>query len=64
MNKAHLEEIFGTFGPLKSVELAWDKNVDLPRGFGYVEFEKHEDAEKARVSMDGVCYFVMFCDAL
>lgn len=34
--------------------MAWDRKVDLPRGFAYVEFEKHDDAEKARISMDGV----------
>ena len=36
------------------MEIAWDKKVNLPRGFAYVEFEKHDEAEKARISMDGV----------
>ena len=28
--------------------------MNLPRGFAYVEFEEHDDAEKARLHMDGV----------
>ena len=27
--------------------------VNLPRGFAYVEFKEREDAEKARIHMDG-----------
>ncbi|RZR82990.1 hypothetical protein BHM03_00009532, partial [Ensete ventricosum] len=29
--------------------------VNLPRGYGYVEFKKRGDAEKALLYMDGVC---------
>jgi RNA recognition motif-containing protein len=29
------------------VELAVDKNVNLPRGFAHVEFKNHEDAQRA-----------------
>lgn len=31
--------------------------VNLPRGYGYVEFRKHSDADKARLHMDGVSLF-------
>lgn len=54
VNKEHLEEIFGTFGTVKNVEVGWDRRVNLPRGFAYVEYETHEPAEKARQYMDGV----------
>ena len=53
VNEDHIKEIFGTFGPVKSVELAIDRVVNLPRGFAYVEFEERADAERARMSMDG-----------
>jgi hypothetical protein len=43
----HIKEIFSCYGSLKSVELAMDKAVNLPRGFAHVEFENHEDAERA-----------------
>lgn len=38
----HLNEIFSTYGKLKSVELAMDKAVNLPRGFAHVEYDAHE----------------------
>ncbi len=53
VNEDHIKEIFGTFGTVKSVELAIDRVVNLPRGFAYVEFEERADAEKARMAMDG-----------
>lgn len=53
MNEDHIKEIFSTFGLVKSVELAIDRVVNLPRGFAYVEYEERADAEKARMSMDG-----------
>ena len=53
MTEAHLKEIFTNYGPVKSVELALDKMVMLPRGFAYVEFENKEDAATARAHMDG-----------
>ena len=53
VNDAHIKEIFGTFGALKSVELAIDRVVNLPRGFAYVEFENRADAEKAKAHMHG-----------
>lgn len=29
--------------------------VNLPRGYGYIEFKKKADAEKALLYMNGVC---------
>ena len=52
VTEAHLREIFGTFGPLKLVDLVLDKTVNLSRGYAYVEYETVEDAEKAQVHMD------------
>ncbi|WOL01260.1 serine/arginine-rich splicing factor SR45-like isoform X2 [Canna indica] len=53
INEAHLKEIFGNFGEVVNVELAMDRLVNLPRGYGYVEFKKKVDAEKALLYMDG-----------
>lgn len=49
-----MEEIFTLFGVLKACELPMDRvHAHLPRGYGYVEYEKAEDAEKALKHMDG-----------
>ncbi|KAK9461809.1 uncharacterized protein V1516DRAFT_711260 [Lipomyces oligophaga] len=40
------EELFTKFGPVTSVLLAKDEE-GKPRGFGFVNFEKHADAERA-----------------
>lgn len=48
-----MREVFGSFGPLKSVELAIDRAVNLPRGFAYVDFEAREDAVRAQAHMHG-----------
>lgn len=53
VTEAHVREIFANFGTLKSVELALDKVVMLPRGFAYVEYETKEDAAQAKLHMDG-----------
>ena len=53
VSEEHIKEIFGHYGALKSVDLAMDKTVNLPKGFAHVEFEKHEEAEKAIEFMNG-----------
>ena len=47
VTEEHLNEIFSTYGKLKNVELAIDKQVNLPRGFAHVEYDAHGDAQKA-----------------
>ena len=32
--------------------------VNIPRGYGYVEFKTRVDAEKAQLFMDGVGFFL------
>ncbi|XP_038606416.1 polyadenylate-binding protein 1-like [Tachyglossus aculeatus] len=48
----HLKEIFGQFGKTLSVKVMVDE-VGRSRGFGFVNFEKHEEAQKAVTSMNG-----------
>jgi RNA-binding protein with serine-rich domain 1 len=49
----HLKEIFGNFGKVMAVHLAIDKEVALPKGYGYVDYEHKEEADAALVSMNG-----------
>ncbi|TQD89906.1 hypothetical protein C1H46_024537 [Malus baccata] len=53
VHEGHLREIFCNFGEVVNVELAMDRTVNLPKGFGYVEFKIRADAEKAQLYMDG-----------
>ncbi|RDY10986.1 Serine/arginine-rich splicing factor SR45, partial [Mucuna pruriens] len=53
VNEGHLKEIFSNFGEVVSVELAMDRTVNLPKGYGYVQFKTRGDAEKALLYMDG-----------
>jgi len=50
---AHLKEIFSTFGAVTRATVVLDQAVKIPRGFGYVEFERPADAEKARLHLHG-----------
>uniref|UniRef100_A0A452XK68 RRM domain-containing protein n=2 Tax=Aegilops tauschii subsp. strangulata TaxID=200361 RepID=A0A452XK68_AEGTS len=54
VTEGHLREIFENYGEVVNVELSMDKAVNLPRGYGYVEFKMRADAEKALLYMDGV----------
>jgi RNA recognition motif-containing protein len=53
VHQGHVQEIFSSFGTLKSVELATDKNLKLSRGFAHVEYESLEGAQAAIAHMDG-----------
>ncbi|MFH4980376.1 hypothetical protein AB6A40_007085 [Gnathostoma spinigerum] len=54
VTKEHLSEIFSVYGTLKSCEMPMDRqHTHLGRGYGYVEFEQPEDADKALKHMDG-----------
>uniref|UniRef100_A0A2K6FUJ2 Polyadenylate-binding protein n=1 Tax=Propithecus coquereli TaxID=379532 RepID=A0A2K6FUJ2_PROCO len=47
-----LQELFSQFGKMLSVKVMRD-NSGHSRGFGFVNFEKHEEAQKAVVHMNG-----------
>ncbi|XP_008065105.1 polyadenylate-binding protein 1-like [Carlito syrichta] len=47
-----LEDLFSQFGKILSVKVMRD-NSSHSRGFGFVNFEKHEEAQKAVVQMNG-----------
>ncbi|KAM9218882.1 polyadenylate-binding protein 1-like isoform 2-T2 [Leptosomus discolor] len=52
MDDDRLREIFSKFGKTLSVKVMMD-NTGHSKGFGFVNFEKHEEAQKAVADMNG-----------
>lgn len=52
MDDERLKDLFGKFGPALSVKVMTDEN-GKSKGFGFVSFERHEDAQKAVDEMNG-----------
>ncbi|KAE8599382.1 hypothetical protein XENTR_v10017166 [Xenopus tropicalis] len=52
MDDERLKEMFGKYGPALSVKVMTDDN-GKSKGFGFVSFERHEDAQKAVDDMNG-----------
>uniref|UniRef100_H3A5M3 Polyadenylate-binding protein n=1 Tax=Latimeria chalumnae TaxID=7897 RepID=H3A5M3_LATCH len=52
MDDERLKEIFGKYGPALSVKVMTDDS-GKSKGFGFVSFERHEDAQKAVDEMNG-----------
>jgi RNA recognition motif-containing protein len=53
VNEVLLESIFSQFGKVKETKIVYDKITWESRGFGFVEFEKKEDAIKAIAELNG-----------
>ncbi|GAB9465485.1 RNA recognition motif domain containing protein [Globisporangium polare] len=51
VNADHLSEIFGKFGAVVSVNLVRERVSKVPKGFAFVVFKTHSDAEKAQDHM-------------
>jgi RNA recognition motif-containing protein len=51
--EAELRRAFEPIGPLRSVAIITDRETGRPRGFGFVEFERADDAQRAITSLDG-----------
>ena len=49
----HLREIFGNFGEVKTVELAIDTEVQLPKGYAFVEYGEKKEVDAAIKHMSG-----------
>uniref|UniRef100_A0A2K5SED9 Polyadenylate-binding protein n=1 Tax=Cebus imitator TaxID=2715852 RepID=A0A2K5SED9_CEBIM len=52
MDDEHLKDLFGKFGPALSVKVMKDES-GKSKGFGFVSFERREDAQKAVDEMNG-----------
>lgn len=48
-----LEALFATYGKVISAHVATDRDTNQSRGFGFVEMENEEDAQKAIEALDG-----------
>ncbi|SAL95136.1 hypothetical protein [Absidia glauca] len=55
ITEEELKELFGAYGPIASVLIQRD-DQGASRGFGFVNFERHEDAEKAVSQMHDTEY--------
>jgi RNA recognition motif-containing protein len=51
-----LRELFGQFGAISSVRIITDKFTGQSKGFGFVEMENVEDAQKAIEGVNGAEY--------
>ena len=49
----HLNEIFGTFGPIKEAGLDMDERKRVPKGSAFVEYDSRDAATEAIAAMDG-----------
>uniref|UniRef100_A0A2R9BNC4 Polyadenylate-binding protein n=1 Tax=Pan paniscus TaxID=9597 RepID=A0A2R9BNC4_PANPA len=52
MDDEHFKDLFGKFGPAVSVKVMTDEG-GKSEGFGFVSFERHEDAQKAVDEING-----------
>ena len=52
VNETELREVFEKFGPIKDVRIVRQPVTKESRGFGFVTFEKVEDAGEALGAMD------------
>ena len=48
-----LNELFAAFGEVTSAKVIRDKFTDRSRGFGFVEMENDEEADKAIAELNG-----------
>lgn len=53
MNEAVLESMFAVYGEIISTKIIYDRADWSSKGFGFIEFEKKEDALKAIAAMNG-----------
>ena len=53
VNEAHLKEIFSNYGEVKEVYIPINDETQLKKNYAFIEFVKKENAEKARLYMDG-----------
>jgi RNA recognition motif-containing protein len=52
MNQQQLTDVFAPYGQIVSANIVFDKFSGRSKGFGFVEFEKDEDASKALAELN------------
>ena len=53
VNEVMLESLFAVHGEILSTKIIYDRADWTSKGFGFIEFEKQEDALKAIEAMNG-----------
>ena len=53
MEESDLESAFASHGTVKSARIITDRDTGRSRGFGFVEMDNAEEAQKCVESMDG-----------
>jgi RNA recognition motif-containing protein len=53
VSEDELRDLFAAQGEVVSAKVITDRETGRPRGFGFVEMEQAEDAQKAIQSLDG-----------
>ena len=53
INELILESLFKPYGEIVSTKIIYDRITWESKGFGFIEFEKKADAEKAIEAMNG-----------
>ena len=53
VNEAHLKEIFSNYGEVKEVYIPINDETQKKKNYAFIEFVKKENAENARLYMDG-----------
>jgi RNA recognition motif-containing protein len=56
VNENDLEDIFSEYGTVSSAKVIIDKFNGRSKGFGFVEMEKQDEAEKAIQKLDGATF--------
>ena len=54
--EADLEELFGTYGVVRSAQVVIDRETNRSRGFGFVEMENDADGDAAIDALNGHPY--------
>lgn len=52
-SSADLETMFAKFGAIRSADVITDRDTRQSKGFGFVEFERDDDANKAVEALNG-----------
>lgn len=53
VDNASLEDMFSSFGDLRSAQVVMDRDTGRSKGFGFVEFNDSQGAEAAIAGMNG-----------
>jgi cold-inducible RNA-binding protein len=57
VEEGELTEVFGDFGPVKSLRIIKDHQTKQSKGFGFVEMVNEDEAKEAIKRMNGQRYY-------